>query len=84
MRYFGLQTISVETAGSAAGALIQLVGIDGAREFRDKVLHQRDVVVAGSQQALPEAVVSASTNDGQILVEIRDALLRIEERLPKG
>ena len=84
MRYLDLQAISVETAGgSAPGALIRLVGIDGAREFRDTVLRQRDAVVAGSRQSIPEAVASASPNDAQVLVEIRDALLRIEERLPK-
>ncbi len=83
MRYMGLQAISVETAGqSGPGALIQLVGIDGAREFRDTVLRQRDAVVAGSPPALPEVATSGSTSDAQVLVEIRDALLRIEERLP--
>ena len=83
MRYLDLQAISVETAGqSVPGALIRLVGIDGAREFRDKVLRQRDAVVAGSPPALPEVAASGSTNDAQVLVEIRDALLRIEERLP--
>lgn len=84
MRYLGLQAISVETAGqSAQGALIQLVGIEGAREFRDAVLRQRDAVMTGSTPALPEAAASASTSEAQVLVEIRDALLRIEERLPE-
>ncbi len=82
MRYMDLQALSVETAGgSGAGALIQLVGIDGAREFRDTVLRQRDAVVAGSQRSGPEALASGSPDDAQVLVEIRDALLRIEERL---
>ena len=84
MRYMDLQAISVETAGqSGPGALGQLVGIEGAREFRDTVLRQRDAVVAGSQPALPVAVASGSTSEAQVLVEIRDALLRIEERLPE-
>ena len=82
MRYMDLQALSVETAGgSGPGALVRLVGIDGAREFRDTVLRQRDAVMAGSRQSIPEAVASGSPNDAQILVEIRDALLRIEERL---
>ena len=84
MRYMDLQAISVETAGqSGPGALVQLVGIEGAREFRDTVLRQRDAVVAGSQPALPAAAASGSTSEAQVLVEIRDALLRIEERLPE-
>jgi len=84
MRYYGLQAISVETAGqSSPGSLIRLVGLDGARDFRDMVLRQRDVVVGGGTLAPPEMAALASTGSDQVLVEIRDALLRIEERLPK-
>lgn len=83
MRYLDLQAISVETAGtSSPGALIQLVGIVQARDFRDTVLRQRDAVAAVSPTAPPEAGLAAPTHDGQLLVEIRDALLRIEERMP--
>ncbi len=84
MRHYDLQAISVETAGqSSAGALIKLIGINGTREFRDKVLKQRELVVAaGSSSAAPEPAASTQTNDAELLVEIRDALLRIEQRLP--
>jgi putative membrane protein len=84
MRHYDLQALSIETAGGGQGALIQLVGIDGAREFRDLVLRQRDAVVAGAQESLPEQSQSGSASDTQVLVEIRDALLRIEERLPRS
>ncbi len=83
MRHYDLQAISVETAGaSSEGALIKLVGLDGARAFRDTVLRQRDLVVAAGSSAPPAgAAGSAESSDAQVLVEIRDALLRIEERL---
>ena len=90
MRHYDLQAISIETAGqSGAGALVRLVGIGDTRGFRDLVLKQRDRVVGGG----PDVLASASTSraslpedprsgDSQVLVEIRDALLRIENRLP--
>jgi putative membrane protein len=86
MRHYDLQAISVETAGtSSPGALVRLVGIDGTREFRDRVLKQREVVVAaGSGSATTQAAVAGPTEDAQVLVEIRDALLRIEQRLPEA
>ena len=48
MRAFGLQALSVETAGtSGPGALVSLVGIVDAPEFREKVLRQRDLISGG-------------------------------------
>ena len=41
-------------------------------------------MVAGAQESLPEQSQSGSASDTQVLVEIRDALLRIEERLPRS
>jgi len=47
------------------------------------VLKQRELVVAaGSPSAAPQPSASRQTNDAELLVEIRDALLRIEQRLP--
>ena len=84
MRHYDLQAISVETAGqSGPGSLIRLVGIDGAREFRNVVLEQRDKVVAGGP-AVPELEAQSSVNGDRVLLEIRDTLLRIEDRLPRG
>lgn len=83
MRHYDLQAISVETAGtSKPGALVQLVGIENTREFRDKVLRQRDAIVSASALPAPALAGEAASGDAQVLVEIRDALLRIERRLP--
>ena len=83
MRYLDLQALKVETAGaSSPGALIKLVGIVDAREFRDTVLRQRDAVAAAGPSAPREPGSATSTSDNPLLMEIRDTLLRIEERLP--
>ena len=84
MRYLDLQAVKVETAGgSSPGSLITLVGIVGARDFRDTVLRQRDAVVGGGPTAPVVAGAPGQTASDPLLVEIRDALLRIEERLPR-
>lgn len=87
MRYLDIEALSVETAGqSAAGALVTLAGIRDGRKFRDAVLKQRDLVVGSeedrqlAQPAAAQAAVPAENTE--LLQQIRDALLRIEDRLP--
>ena len=76
LRALGLATLSVETAGqSQQGASdATLTGLLDAAAFRDAVLAQRDRLAAGSSvQAPPEL---------QVLVEIRDILKDLSDRLP--
>jgi putative membrane protein len=83
MRHLGLQAVKVETAGaSSPGALIRLIGIVDARDFRDTVLRQRDAVSASSQPAAAELQAAGGERDEKLLGEIRDVLLRIEKKLP--
>jgi putative membrane protein len=85
MRHYGLQAISVETAGqSTPGSLVRLIGIDGAREFRDRVLAQRDLVMEGAAGTIALETGATPGGDPDVLEEIRDTLLRIEARLPEG
>ena len=84
MRHFDLRALSVETAGqSSAGALVKLVGIEDTEGFRAAVLAQRDRVVetleGSAVQALPQPRGDADQYD--VLVAIRDALVRIESKL---
>lgn len=83
MRFLDLEALSVETAGqSSQGALIQLTGITDAHGFRDAVLKQRDVVIeAQSVQVAASKKPVAGAGDQELLVDIRDTLHRIEERL---
>ncbi|MEM7144589.1 MAG: PH domain-containing protein [Verrucomicrobiota bacterium] len=95
MRGFGLHSLSIETAGSTGtGAFLRVVGIVGAREFRDAVLKQKEILLAqtsggavvGSGMAAVTPVAGgggAELESGEVvglLREIRDSLKRLEER----
>ncbi|MEX0876660.1 MAG: PH domain-containing protein [Phycisphaerales bacterium] len=95
MRHFGLHGFKVETAGqsnSGAGSLVNIVGITDTKEFRKAVLAQRDRIHDRESSAPTPAPASAIDNSvgprgEQLLAEIRDTLVRIEERLdttPRG
>ncbi len=84
MRHFDIHQITVETAGqSAQGPLVALTGIVNVKEFRALVLKQRDALRHGqpSSESIP-AEQLASTDDA-VLIQIKDALLRIEQLLKK-
>lgn len=87
MRHCGVEAIAIETAGQsgAGSALVNLVGIKNAEEFRDAVLDQRDALADGKVSTAPaasETQVDAG-GSGDVLREIRDSLLRIESSLSK-
>jgi len=91
MRLFDIEALSVETAGqSSQGSLVQLAGIKDGRKFRDAVLKQRDLVVGSAEdrQASPTVASSGTTplveGTTELLISIRDALLRIEDKIDQG
>ena len=90
MRSMNLHKLTVETAGqSGPGSLLAITGIVGAKEFREKVLKQRDVLAASaSSSAAPSAAAGgdglADPRAAQMLADIRETLLRIEGHLKKG
>ena len=77
---FGLLRLRLETAGQSNAATgrsdADLIGLVNARAVRDRILAQRDVLSSLGQKA-PAAV----DPERQLLTEIRDSLLRLEERL---
>lgn len=84
LNMLGLTRLTLETAGgsSEAGALgggIKLLGLRDARTFQEKVLRLRDAACRGETR--PEATPPAATDSLQVLLEIRDSLRRIEEKL---
>jgi len=86
MRAMGIEGLRVETAGqssTAGGSLVSLVGVKDARGFRDAVLARRDKVtdVGGSRPAEPAQPAENANPSSPVLVDIRDALLRIERTL---
>ena len=79
MRYMNLKGLRVETAGQSAsgGALVRLIGLENTEEFRALALRQRDRVTDA-----PAASAGATADSpSQLLTEIRDTLIRIEQRL---
>lgn len=89
MRHFGLHGFKVETAGqtTTGGALMSIVGIVDAPAFRQSVLAQRDAMAHGTASAPSgdgAGAVPAPARSGaehEVLVEIRNSLLRIERHL---
>jgi len=81
MRHFGIEHLRVETAGSSQGALAVIPAVIGAREFRDLVLKQRDLL-ANRQSSLPApaAYEPAEEDTLSVLKDIRDSLRRLESR----
>ena len=76
----GLCSLKIETAGGGDGSSMgnaTLVGVVDALEFRDAVLNQRDLATTGALQSPP-------TSGNDVLADIRDTLLRIEQRLNNG
>lgn len=85
MRKMDLHKLSIETAGqSGTGALVSLTGIKEVRAFRKAVLNQRDALSSASlHESLPSRPSGDSVNEA-LLVDIRDALIRIEALLKQG
>ncbi len=92
MRYYGVHSLSIETAGqSAQGALVTLTGIENVIDFRREVLAQRDRLErAYGGDSSAEVKTDATDLCGQpqaspeitmLLREIRDSIIRIESTL---
>lgn len=89
MRFFDIEALSVETAGSSSGmSLVSLTGIKDGRSFRDIVLNQRDKIALASDKLDPskQPVVASSASNPetiQLLTEIRDTMRNIENNLKR-
>ncbi len=84
MRRMGLKGLAVETAGQSTqqGALATVIGIEDTDGFRDLALNQRDRIADQTEEpALARPVAAEGGSVLETLVEIRDVLKRIEERL---
>ena len=82
LRRLGLCSLRVETAGGGSGSQMgqaHLPGVVDALEFRDAVMHQRDLVTGQGRSVEPAADVER----GSTLDEIRNSVLRIEALLEK-
>lgn len=84
LRYFGLSTLKIETAGqsTAGGTDMSLIGIVDSREFREQVIDQRDKITdLGSKSS---SSTPSSSDDGEskeTLLAILETLQRIEKKI---
>ncbi len=89
MRMFGLHGFKVETAGQSAtatGSLVNMLGIKDTPGFRKAVLDQRDRLAAsqGAPASQAPSDQPAADDATALIAEIRDALLRIENKLDQS
>jgi len=81
LKAFGIMSLRIETAGQRNAATGQsdadLTGLIDARGMRDRILALRDAQITNGQQ--PAAQQGATSQE--LLAEIRDALIRIENKL---
>ncbi len=86
LRKLGLAALTIETAGNSQQGMpdASLTGLVEAPGFRDAVLDQRDQLAEGRVHASATPAVPAvpaAVGDQATLTEIRDILLRIEDKL---
>lgn len=87
LRYFGLSYLKIETAGQSAQGMadMSLTGIEGAREFRERVLDQRDVITDQSSSVSPSGTSATDTAEIQqilpLLQEMHKTLQKIEQKI---
>ncbi|MEQ3640595.1 MAG: PH domain-containing protein [Alteromonas sp.] len=79
MRLFNLHRLSFETAGqSAQGALVSLIGINDAANFRETILTQKDQIASGMK-----STSNSTDNDQTEMSLLIDSVKRIEVLLEK-
>ena len=85
LRALNLCMVEIETAGQSnpQGSDAKIIGIDDAKEFRDSVLKQRDVMRQNIKVATGEQNLDSVKNE-RVFYEIRDTLLKIEEHLKQA
>lgn len=73
MRMFNLYELSFETAGTAApGALVKLVGINDAADFRESILAQKDNLISNKHSKDDSPMSQNNAADNSSLVTNQD------------
>lgn len=86
MRWLDIEGFRVETAGQSSGTsgyLVNMLGIKDTRGFRQAVLAQRDRTAGDQEDGMPRRAGGSDepAGDAGTLTEIRDILVRIEQKL---
>lgn len=79
MRFFGLYSLSFETAGTSdQGALVSLIGINDAVKFRETILTQKDAITqtapSSKKSEEPESDMQALTQSVQNIEKMLEKL----------
>lgn len=83
LRHFGLSILKIETAGQSGqgGTDMSLIGIVDSREFREKVIDQRDTITDLGSSASSTKAVSGEGPSENTLRAILETLQRIEKKI---
>jgi putative membrane protein len=83
LKYLDLRILKIETAGQSnpKGSDMKLIGISNAADFKEQVLHQRELIVSSNKK---DSGQTATTNKQivDILAEIKDILNDIKNKGP--
>jgi putative membrane protein len=82
LRYFGLTTLKLETAGGGGAHqqnLMKIIGMDDSNEFKQLILKQREVI----KRDFSGMTASPINNELQILQDIKSELTAIKDILNK-
>lgn len=87
LRYFGLTLIRIETAGGGGqhhNNMMSMLGINNAENFKLEILNQREKVMKEKYQITGSVTDSkGSTNNDELLRDIKNVLVEIKEALKK-
>lgn len=82
LRYFGLSSLMIETAGNSAANMtdMKLIGIVDAPRFRKMVIEQRDEITYNRGGRGDDGAASVEHPLKPILLEISETLKRLEKK----
>jgi putative membrane protein len=87
LRYFGLTLIRIETAGGGGqhnNNMMSMLGINDAENFKLEILNQREKVMKEKYQITGSVTDNkGSTNNDELLRDIKNVLVEIKEALKK-
>jgi putative membrane protein len=87
LRFFGLTLIRIETAGGGgqhANNMMSMLGINDAENFKLEILNQREKVMKEKYQITTSVSENKnSTNNDELLRDIKNVLIEIKEALKK-
>ncbi len=83
LRYFGLSSLYIETAGQSAqqASDMTLTAIIDAHEFRNMVMEQRDEVTGYKESTTPLPTSTDQHSLAPLLGEMNETLKRIEKKI---